>query len=90
MERRSADLTGRFRAEILKALAGGGAHFAALRRATGVSALTLTRALRALEAAGLLSRGREARRGPCIYALTDEGRRVVALLDLLADTPPGL
>lgn len=85
VERRLAGLSGRFRAEVLKRLEGGGAHFAALRRATGASAHTLTRALRALEAAGLVARSRTSRWGPCTYALTEKGHRALGALDVLAD-----
>lgn len=86
VERRLAEVSGRFRAEVLKGLEGGEAHFAGLRRrATGASAHTLTRALRALEAAGLVVRRRDARWGPCAHTLTGEGRRTVAALDNLAD-----
>jgi DNA-binding HxlR family transcriptional regulator len=81
VERRLNELSGRFRAELLKSLQARDAHFAALGRATGASAHSLTRALRGLEAAGLVSRRRETRWGPCIYALTESGRRTVALLD---------
>ncbi len=85
VERRLAEVSGRFRAELLKGLEAVEAHFAALRRATGASAHTLTRALRALEAAGLVARRRNTRWGPCAYGLTGEGHRTVAALDSLAD-----
>ena len=60
-------LAGRFRAEILKTLEAGEAHFGALRGAIGASAHTLTRQLRVLEAAGLLAHRDTVRWGPRLH-----------------------
>lgn len=84
VERRLAVLGGRFRAEILKALEHGEVHFNALKRLTGASANSLTRQVRALEEAGLVTSRRETRWGRNQYALTDAGRRSLALLDEVA------
>jgi DNA-binding HxlR family transcriptional regulator len=91
VEARLAELSGRFRPEILKRLQAGPAHFAVLRRETGASAHSLTRALRVLEAAGLVSRTRATRWGPATYALTAAGEGTIVLLDRLAAsaTPAG-
>ncbi len=100
VERRLAAIAGRFRAEVLNALGdadahgapryGAGLHFAALRRATGASAHSLTRTLRGLEEAGLVSRRRERRWGPCDYALTALGQRTLQLLDQFGADPEGI
>ncbi|NMO17596.1 helix-turn-helix transcriptional regulator [Pyxidicoccus fallax] len=87
VERRLALLAGRFRAEILKALEQGEVHFNALKRLTGASANSLTRQVRALEEEGLVTSRRETRWGRNQYALTEAGRRTLAILDAVAKLP---
>jgi DNA-binding HxlR family transcriptional regulator len=87
VERKLALLAGRFCAEILKALEPGEVHFNALKRLTGASANSLTRQVRALEEAGLVTSRREARWGRNQYALTGAGRQSLALLDAVATLP---
>lgn len=84
VERGLAVLAGRFCAEILKALGDGEVHFNALKRLTGASANSLTRQVRALEEAGLVTSRRETRWGRKQYRLTDAGRQSLALLDEVA------
>ncbi|HZI13754.1 MAG TPA: winged helix-turn-helix transcriptional regulator [Myxococcus sp.] len=88
VEHQLALLAGRFRAEVLKALESGELHFNALKRVTGASAHSLTRQMRALEDAGLVTSRRETRWGRNQYRLTDSGRRSLTLLEELAKLPP--
>ena len=80
-------LSGRWRALILYYLSQGPMRFNALRRANaGISQQMLTRELRALEDAGVVSRTVYAEVPPRVeYALTDAGLRLMPVIDSLGD-----
>ena len=80
-------LSGRWRALILYYLSKGPMRFNELRRANqGISQQMLTQELRALEAAGVISRTVYAEVPPRVeYRLTGAGRRLMPIIDQLAD-----
>ncbi len=80
-------LSGRWRALILYYLSKGPMRFNALRRANaGISQQMLTRELRALEDAGVISRTAFPEVPPRVeYALTEAGERLMPVIDALGD-----
>jgi DNA-binding HxlR family transcriptional regulator len=80
-------LSGRWRALILYYLNKGPMRFNELKRANdGISQQMLTRELRALEAAGVIGRTTHAEVPPRVeYWLTSAGRRLMPIIDDLAD-----
>jgi len=69
---------------IVRDLAAGPRRFGALQASTGISVRVLTDRLRAMSAAGLLTRRVYAEIPPRVeYALTEKGRGAVAVVDAL-------
>lgn len=80
-------LSGRWRALILYYLSKGPMRFNALRRALpGISQQMLTRELRALEDADVITRTVYPEVPPRVeYALSDAGQRLMPVIDALGD-----
>jgi DNA-binding HxlR family transcriptional regulator len=80
-------LSGRWRALIVYYLDQGPRRFNALQRDLGpISQRMLTRDLRELEAAGVVSRKVYPESPPRVeYALTEQGRRLMTIIDALGD-----
>jgi DNA-binding HxlR family transcriptional regulator len=69
---------------IVRDLASGPRRFGELQASTGISVRVLTDRLRAMSAAGLLSRQVYAEIPPRVeYALTEKGRGAIAVVDAL-------
>ncbi len=69
---------------IVRDLAGGPRRFGELQASTGISVRVLTDRLRAMTAAGLITRRMYAEIPPRVeYALTDKGRGAVSVVDAL-------
>jgi len=79
-------LSGRWRALILYYLSQGPMRFNELKRAnSGISQQMLTRELRALEQAGVITRTVLAQVPPHVdYALSDSGRRLMPIIESLS------
>jgi DNA-binding HxlR family transcriptional regulator len=69
---------------IVRDLAGGPRRFGELQASTGISVRVLTDRLRAMTAAGLITRRMYAEIPPRVeYALTEKGRGAVSVVDAL-------